>query len=92
MSYGLRRLESVGMALLPPNLGSPTEALSGRRPVYFEDAGGFVSCDIYHRGGLAPGSTIDGPAVLDNPDSTVLIHPGWQSRIDNFGNSIFQPA
>ena len=85
-------LESAGMARLSANLGSPADAVSGRRPVYFEDAGGFVSCDIYHRGGLAPGSTIDGPAILENPDSTVIIDPGWRARIDDFGNCIIQPA
>ncbi len=85
-------LESAGMARLSANLGNPADAVSGRRPVYFEDAGGFVSCDIYHRGGLAPGSTIDGPAILENPDSTVIIDPGWRARIDDFGNCIIQPA
>ena len=55
-------------------------------------AGGFVPCDIYHREQLAPGSIIDGPAILENVDSTVVIDPGWRARIDEYGNCIAQPV
>jgi len=85
-------LESAGMAPLPSELSSPPEAMMGQRPVYFDDAGGFVSCDIYHRAMLAPGSAIDGPAILENLDSTVVIDPGWQARIDGYGNCIMRPV
>lgn len=84
-------LESARIAPLSRQLSTAAEALSGQRPVYFDDAGGFVSCDIYHRARLAPSSTIHGPAILENVDSTVVIDPGWQSRIDDFGNCIMQP-
>ena len=86
-------LESAGMAPLPRELSSsPSEAMLGQRQVYFDDAGGFVSCDIYHRAMLAPGSAIDGPAILENLDSTVVIDPGWQARIDGYGNCIMRPV
>ena len=84
-------LESARTAPLPSDLNRPAEALTGQRPVYFEDAGGFTSCGIYHRAGLAPGSAINGPAILENPDSTVVIEPGWQARIDDYGNCILRP-
>ena len=86
------QLESVRMAPLPPQLDISAEALLGRRPVYFEDAEGFISCDIYDRARVAPGSTIDGPAILQNVDSTVVIDPGWQARIDNYGNCVMRPV
>ena len=83
-------LELARMAPLSQDLGTPTGALLGKRPVYFEDAGGFVPCGIYHRARLAPDSTIDGPAILENIDSTVVIDPGWRARIDEYGNCIMQ--
>ncbi len=85
-------LDSVSMAPLSRDLGAPSEALMGRRPVYFDDAGGFVPCDIFDRAKLGPGSTMDGPAILENVDSTVVIDPGWQARIDDYGNCIMRPA
>ena len=89
-AYG--HLDSVSMAPLSRDLGAPSEALMGRRPVYFDDAGGFVPCDIFDRARLGPGSTMDGPAILENVDSTVVIDPGWQARIDDYGNCIMHPA
>ena len=83
-------LETPGSARLSKDLSSPAEALLGQREVYFEDAGGFVPCGIYDRAKLAPGSSIDGPAILENVDSTVVIDPGWRARIDDYGNCIMQ--
>ena len=57
-------LETARVASLSADLGKPAEASLGQRRVYFEDAGGFVSCEIYHRAKLAPGSIIDGPTFL----------------------------
>ena len=84
-------LETARMVPLSRQPDKPEPALLGQRPVYFEDTGGFVSCDIYHRARLTPGSAIAGPAILENVDSTVVIDPGWRARIDDYGNCIAQP-
>ena len=88
----LGQMESASIAPLSRELRAPAEALLGQRTVYFEDARGFVSCDIYHRAGLSPDSSIDGPAILENTDSTVVIDPGWRARIDDYGYCIMRPA
>ena len=85
-------MESAGRAAYSRNLTGPSDALVTQREVFFEDAGGFVSCSIYRRDRLAPGSSIEGPAILENIDSTVLIEPGWKARIDEYGNCIIQPV
>ena len=84
-------LESARAAPLSRDVDNPAGAIRRQRQVYFDDSEGFVSCDIYHREQLAPGSTIDGPAILENVDSTVVIDPGWRARIDDYGNCIAQP-
>ena len=86
------QMESVRMSRIPRGPGAPAGALLGQRPAYFEDTAGFVACDIYDRASLPPGSALDGPAILENIDSTVVIDPGWRARIDEYGNSIMQPA
>ncbi len=45
---------------------------------------------IYDRLSLPVGTTIDGPAILEQPDTTVLIEPGFQGRVDEFGNTIIK--
>ena len=56
------------------------------RPVYFAESSGFAECPIYGRYQLGPGSVIPGPAVVEEMDSTTVIHPGYMATVDNFGN------
>ena len=51
-------------------------ALRGKRPVYVPEAGKVQSCAVYDRYALRPGSAITGPAVVEEPESTVYIGPG----------------
>ena len=85
------QLESARMVPVLNEMSGPAESLLGKRQVYFEDTARFVPCDIYNRARLAPGSTIAGPAILENVDSTVVIDPGWRARIDGYCNCIMQP-
>jgi N-methylhydantoinase A len=39
------------------------------------------------RGIPAPGTQIDGPAVVELPESTLLIPPGWGTRVDETGTT-----
>jgi N-methylhydantoinase A len=44
------------------------------RPVWF-DADGPVECPIHRRASLRPGAELEGPAVIEEPDSTTLVFP-----------------
>ena len=70
------------------NTSGLDDALLERRPVYFDETAGFVECPIYRRESLPPASELDGPAILEGMDSTVVINPGWRARIDEYGNCI----
>ena len=59
-----------------------------RRPVYFEEAGGFLDCPIYERAALGLESRIDGPAIVEQLDCTTVIHPGQLLSVDAWGNLI----
>lgn len=45
---------------------------------------------IFQRLTLPVGTVIDGPAILVQPDTTVLIEPGLQGRVDEFGNTLIE--
>ncbi|MFK7993321.1 MAG: hydantoinase/oxoprolinase family protein [Granulosicoccus sp.] len=45
---------------------------------------------IFQRLSLPVGTTINGPAILVQPDTTVLIEPGHMGRVDEFGNTIIE--
>ena len=50
------------------------------RPVYL--SGTWVDTAVYDRSSLHPGQQIDGPAVIEQLDSTTLIWPGQHACID----------
>jgi N-methylhydantoinase A len=83
---------SVDMPRRPDGLDAREQAIASQRRVFFNEAGGFAPCNIYDRDRLAPGSSIDGPAILEGMDSTVLINPGWTGQIDEYGNCIMEPS
>jgi N-methylhydantoinase A len=60
------------------------------RSVYFAEAGRYVDCPIYDRYGLAAGNRVVGPAVVEEIDSTTVIHPGYRADVDGFGNLILR--
>jgi N-methylhydantoinase A len=55
-----------------------------KRPVYFKGKD-FVTCPVYSRETLPGGCKLKGPAVLEEPDSTVLLHPGNTLEVNNEG-------
>jgi N-methylhydantoinase A len=63
--------------------GGAPEA-TGMRDVL--DQGVWRPVDVYDRYTIAPGHTITGPAILEEPGSTTWIATGMSAEIDRFGN------
>ena len=63
-----------------------TNAPATRRRVWF--AGGWQETPIYRRGQLPPGSRIDGPAIVEQLDTTTVVEPGDRVEADALGNLI----
>jgi N-methylhydantoinase A len=87
------RLTSVGRIAKPPARtlarGAAPEAKE-TRPVYFAEADGFVDCPIYGREALPAGATLSGPVVVEELDSTTVVHPGYRVRADENANLIVE--
>ena len=72
-----------------PALGWPADGRDGRalaprgvRPVVFGETGPRDGA-VYDRYALRPGDTIDGPAVVEDRESTTIVPPGAQARVDD---------
>lgn len=48
--------------------------------------GGWCDAAIHDRLALPVGTVIHGPAVLEQPDTTILVEPGLTGTVDAFGN------
>ena len=63
--------------------GEPTPR--GRRAVFDPDSGEFAEVPIYWRLDLAPGARIAGPAVIAEDETSTVVSPRFDARIDRFG-------
>jgi N-methylhydantoinase A len=63
-------------------------ALKKKRPVYFPEYEGFTECPVYDRYRMGPGTTLAGPAVIEERESTLVVGPGGNLRIDDYLNAI----
>ena len=72
-------MPGAGGKLLLDGKNGRGEALKGYRDVYFADIGEKRRTPVYDRYALTPGTTIAGPAVFEENESTFIVGPG--SRI-----------
>ena len=70
-------------SLLPPRAAG--DPLIETRPVHF-GTHGFVDCPVYEREGLATGTKLAGPAIVEEDGSTTVIWPGQSGSVDAIGN------
>ena len=61
-----------------------SHARTGSRPVYF--GADFVTSAVYDGAALGPGATVEGPALIEEPFTVVVLAPGNVARLDEHGN------
>lgn len=64
-------------------------ARKGERQAYFQRTG-LTTCLTYDRYRLKQGNRIEGPAIVEEYDSTVVIHPDYFAEVDAFGSLFIQ--
>jgi N-methylhydantoinase A len=72
--------------LAPRAGGTRAQCLIGERAVWI--AGQKHSTPIYDRLNLKIGAEIEGPAIFEQPDTTVFLDPELRARVDDFGNLV----
>lgn len=75
--------------LAPGPDASMRAAERGSRRLWWDE---WVETRVFDRLLLPVGAEVAGPAVLDQPDTTILIEPGQIGRVDRFGNLILTEA
>ena len=82
-----------------PSLRLPTSARGGRdaraarkgvRRVYVSDARGYAEVPVYDRYALGAGATLEGPAVIEERESTVVVGAVARIRVDDAANVIVE--
>ena len=73
---------------IPRGAGNGEEALKGDRRVYFRDERDAVPCPVYDRERLGAGDAFRGPAIVEEWNTTTIVHPGQRLGVDDYGNLI----
>lgn len=66
--------------------GSLERALKGTRRAYFNDYGGWADAKVYDRYTVPRGATFQGPAIVEERESTVIVPPDAACTVDEFRN------
>ncbi|MHB1538606.1 MAG: hydantoinase/oxoprolinase family protein [Solirubrobacteraceae bacterium] len=85
---GLFKVLARGRVRTPATPELPARELRepARRDVYWREEGSFVSTEIHDGSTLPAGTELAGPAIIEYPDTTVVVPPGARARLDELGN------
>ena len=75
-------LDKPALPPLAPSQGAPKPRT--QRDVWFGD--GFLRTEVYEGQSLAAEQEIAGPAIVEEPFTTLVIPPGWTARLDSRAN------
>jgi N-methylhydantoinase A len=89
---GIGKLSKPVMAKHPLGPPDSSKAIKAKRDVFFRKLGRFKKIDIFDMGKLKPGNIIDGPAVVETPVTTIVIHPEQRAEVDPYQNVVIRTA
>jgi N-methylhydantoinase A len=79
----------IRISASPSQSGASRNARRGQRPVLFEGHG-WQTCPVYDRYALGAGTTFPGPALIEERESTCVVGPGAQVRVDEMKNLVIE--
>ena len=85
-AIGIMEKPDLAAVPLTPEAGLP-EPMEQRK-VLFDREEEFLDTNVYRRDELRPGTTVYGPAILEQMDSTCVIPPHWSAYTDAYRNII----
>ena len=86
------KLSAVGgaprIALAKAATRSVGESRKGTRRAYFPETRGYVDTPVYDRYALAAGTSLSGPAIVEERESTTVLPPGLTAAVDEYATLI----
>jgi N-methylhydantoinase A len=66
------------------------KAIKGRRKAYSPDDEAFIDFQVFDRYRLKPGMRLEGPAIVEETESTSIIGPGAIAEVDEYENLVIK--
>ena len=74
-----------------PELSEPEpegDERAGTRAASFD--GQWVEVPVLRRGGMGEGTRVEGPAIVEFPEATCVVRPGWSGAVDGAGTLVLE--
>jgi N-methylhydantoinase A len=68
--------------------GGAAPGAGGTRTAHFD--GAWEKVQVRRRDELSPGDTFPGPAIVEFPESTCVVRPGWRASLDDVGALVLE--
>jgi N-methylhydantoinase A len=65
-----------------------SDSIKERRNAYFFGGEKFVSCPVYDYARLGIGAVVEGPAIIEQENSTIVVPPTYIAKLDAYHNLI----
>jgi N-methylhydantoinase A/acetophenone carboxylase len=68
----------------------PAAAYKGQREAYWEETGRYQPTSLYEQDLLEPGNVLEGPVIIESPDTNTVIPPGRTYRVNEYRSGIIE--
>ncbi len=86
------KISKPQLPTLPTQVEDISQAQTGTRSMLFEREEGWVDTPIYDGEKFGAGATVTGPALIQEPTTTLVIKSGWQAELHQTGTYKLSPA
>jgi N-methylhydantoinase A len=87
-AIGARR--PVELIKQPQSGRDASAAVKRKRQAYFQELGGFIETPCYDANQLEHGNIIEGPAIVEDPTTTIVVPRGAELMVDAYHNYIIR--
>ncbi len=91
MGFGLRaigRMPKLRLKKLDKGNKNPQRAQKGERKAFFEESRGFIRTKIFDGDKLLSGNVLEGPCIVEERMTNIVIPPKCKLRVDQHGNYV----
>ncbi|WBX84167.1 hydantoinase/oxoprolinase family protein [Sphingosinicella microcystinivorans] len=95
VTFRTEAIGTGGKAAVTPHPETDTassDAIVGSRRIWFADPGDFVPCAVYARGRLLAGHRFEGPAIVEQDDTTIVVPRGMRAWVEPYLNLIMEES
>jgi N-methylhydantoinase A len=85
----------VPRPMLPALVRGGADSVHARvaeRPAFFEEHNGYTTTPVYDGVRLLVGNVVEGPAIVEEETTAIVVFPGWRMRLDDPGMYVMTPV